>query len=153
MAAQEGAITILIVEDNEGDINSFKEIFSNYHYFNEIHWARNGDEALRILREERPELTIIDPFLSGMTGEALLSQIRAGGEFQRTYVIMLTKDESEEEWLRRMMPSTDGFMRKPITLENLANMISKIDHFHVGIVKVAERGEPLPRRLRSMFAR
>ena len=59
--------------------------------------AADGAEALRIIRESRPDVVVLDVMMPKMTGRELLERIR---EVTETPVIMLTGLDEEEEKVR-----------------------------------------------------
>lgn len=76
-------IHILLVEDNEGDIVLTREALSSGKINNRITVARDGEEALDILRNqgkyidsERPDLILLDINLPKIDGIEVLTEIK-----------------------------------------------------------------------------
>jgi CheY-like chemotaxis protein len=128
------AITILIVEDNPADIQLFKDIFSDYRIFNEFFWARDGDEAMRFVRDNRPHLVLLDTVLPMRDGFAILEEIKDDEGLKDTKVIMVY-GAGDVDYVMKRAPRADGFLDKPITLEGLARTVSQIDGFSLGVVR------------------
>ncbi len=126
---------ILIVEDNEADINLFRETLSGVRMLNDISWARTGVEALHIIHERRPELVILDTLMPLMNGFEVLKEIKSDPELKDTRVIMAL-DTGELQYVREHAPLADGFIEKPISLEALAGVISNTERFAVAIVRM-----------------
>src|SRR6185295_10705341 len=79
---------LLLVEDNEADILLTQEALKRAKIANQLHIARDGEQAWRMLRKEppyseqpTPDLILLDVNLPRMDGKQLLSAIRAAPEF------------------------------------------------------------------------
>jgi CheY-like chemotaxis protein len=132
-------IDILIVEDNPSDVRLIKELLSDYRLTNNIIWATNGEDALKIIRERKPHLAILDMFLSKLTGDIILKEVRADRSLDEVKVVVMSASVSDIEIVKQKCPLADGFMTKPITLEGLASIVSQIDHLAVSIVLVTKK--------------
>jgi CheY-like chemotaxis protein len=128
------AAKILIVEDNEADIHLFREFFSDIRMLNEISWARTGEEALRFVREHRPEVVILDTILPLRDGFEVLGDIKADPDLRDINVI-LSVDTGELPYVKKHAPMADGYIQKPIDFRNLVEVISRTDRFGVAIVR------------------
>lgn len=134
METPPSAAKILIVEDNLADIYLFKDIFSVYRIFNEFSWARDGDEALRFIHQNRPDLVLLDTRLPRRDGFEVLEEIRNDKELERTKVIMVS-GSGEVSYIVKRASKADGFLEKPITLEGLAGVVSQIEGFSLGVIR------------------
>jgi CheY-like chemotaxis protein len=128
------AAKILIVEDNEADIRLFKINISDYRIFNEFLWARDGDEALHLIREDHPDLVLLDTGLPGRDGFEILEEIR-GDEGLKSAKVIIVSGIDDMDYVRSRAPNADGFLVKPVTLADLADTASKIDGFSLGVVR------------------
>src|SRR5690554_5579117 len=97
-------IHILLVEDNEGDIVLTKEALSGGKINNRITVARDGEEALNMLRNqgkykgyERPDLILLDINLPKIDGIEVLTEIKHDPELKSIPVVMLTTSSSEKD--------------------------------------------------------
>ena len=125
---------ILIVEENEADVNLFREFFSEIRMLNEISWARTGMEALQLVRELRPELVIMNTILPLRDGFEVLEDIRGDSDLRDVRVIMAI-DAGDVRYVMKQAPLADGYIEKPINMESLAEVISRTDEFAVAIVR------------------
>lgn len=126
---------ILVVEDNEADINLFHEALAGIRMLNEISWARNGVEALEIIRERRPELVILDTLMPLKNGFEVLEDIKNDEDLKDIMVIM-AMDSGELRYVKEHALLADGYIEKPINLDSLADVVSHTDHFAMAIVRM-----------------
>jgi DNA-binding NtrC family response regulator len=66
-------LDLLIVDDEEKILESLSELFRNRY---EVSTASDGDEALDIFRERRPQLVLCDQRMPGRSGIELLREMR-----------------------------------------------------------------------------
>lgn len=86
--------------------------------------AEHGMEALRILREQRIDLAIIDVNMPIMSGYDLLERMRASG--LQTPVIVLTARQEREDPRTSFGLGADDFVRKPFGIEELTLRVRAI---------------------------
>jgi CheY-like chemotaxis protein len=97
-------VKILLVEDDEVDVMRVQRGFHQLRIANEIVRARDGIEALEILRGagsrariETPYLVLLDINLPRMTGLEFLAALRADEELKVTVVFVLTTSKNDED--------------------------------------------------------
>jgi two-component system cell cycle response regulator DivK len=84
---------ILIVEDNPQNMRLVEMALSAESYF--LLEATNGEEALEIAKQERPDLIIMDVQLPQMSGLEVTRKLREIPEFNRTPIIAMGIGEIE----------------------------------------------------------
>lgn len=77
---------ILLVDDEPGVLAALRRVFQRENY--QMHFARNGEEALKILSKQEIHLVISDFMMPGMNGSEFLAQVRE--RWPDTIRIMLT---------------------------------------------------------------
>jgi DNA-binding NarL/FixJ family response regulator len=105
--------------------------------------ADHGAQALKLYREHRPDLVILDGRLPGMSGVETLIALRT--EFPAARVLMLSIDEGEEDIHRALQAGAAGYLPKATQLQELLRAIRAI---HSGerylppalAARLAERG-------------
>ena len=87
-----GGRTILIVDDEA----SVRDLVTRYltHEGFTVHAADNGEAALSIARQVRPDLVVLDVMLPGMDGLEVLRRLR---EWSQVYVLLLTARTDETD--------------------------------------------------------
>lgn len=111
---------LLLVEDD----NNLREIYqarlSAEGY--EIVAAQNGEEALSLAKQERPDLIISDVMMPRISGFEMLDILRATPELASTKVIMLTALGQAEDQARAGKLGADKYLVKSqVTLEDIVN--------------------------------
>lgn len=108
---------ILIVED-EADL----ALMLRYNLEAEgykVSSAESGDEAALIMREEVPDLILLDWMLPGLSGIELCRRWRTREETSRTPIIMMTARGEEEERVRGLATGADDYVVKPFSVPEL----------------------------------
>ncbi len=81
--------------------------------------VRDGDEALLHLREEVPDLIILDWMLPGTSGIEICRQTRARSETRAVPIIMLTARGEEADRIRGLDTGADDYVTKPFSVSEL----------------------------------
>ena len=106
---------ILIVEDNEKNRKLVRDVlaFSGYR----LAEAETGEDGVRLARELRPDLILMDIQLPGISGIVALGQIREDPEVGRTPVIAVTASAMTQDRQKIMAAGFDGYQSKPINVK------------------------------------
>ncbi|KAL5511938.1 hypothetical protein ACEPAH_5157 [Sanghuangporus vaninii] len=107
---------ILLVDDN-GDMRRY--IKSLFIPFCQVVEASNGQEALSLLDEIKPNLILSDVMMPVLDGYALISHVRQRSETRLTPIILVTAKESEEARVEGLLSGADDYMSKPFTGKEL----------------------------------
>ena len=136
-------IVILLVEDNPGDARLTREGLSNSKVRNQLHVARDGDEALAFLRQEgafadapTPDLVLLDLNLPRRDGREVLQEIKQDEALKHIPVVILTSSQAEEDILRTYRLHANCFITKPVDLEQLTKVVQGIEQFWFTLVKL-----------------
>jgi len=87
----------------------------------ELLTAKNGNEALEIIKEEKPDLVFLDVMMPKMSGLELCNTLKNELGMQDIYIIMLTAKGQEFDKQSGMAVGADMYMTKPFrTKEVLA---------------------------------
>jgi len=86
--------------------------------------ADNGVLAIKLFREHRPDVVILDGRLPGLSGTQTLVKIRQ--EFPTARVLMLSIDQGEEDVYRAMQAGAAGYLPKATQLQELLKAIRAI---------------------------
>jgi len=77
--------------------------------------AANGEEGMLLMREERPDLVILDWMLPVLSGIEFCRQARRSPEMRRVPIIMLTAKTEEADKLRGLEVGADDYVTKPFS--------------------------------------
>jgi CheY-like chemotaxis protein len=137
-------ISILLVEDDPGDVVLVREAFEHNKVRNELRVASDGVYALEVLRDESvplPDLILLDLNLPRMDGRELLSEIRADPRLTRIPVVVLTTSDAEADIVRSYELHANAYVTKPVDLQRFLGVVREIEDFFVAVVKLPGRSE------------
>jgi two-component system phosphate regulon response regulator PhoB len=108
---------VLIVEDEEPLMLLLRYNLEAEGY--QVDNVSRGDEADIRLREQLPDLVVLDWMLPGLSGIELCRRIRARRETERLPVIMLTARGEEGDRIRGLATGADDYIVKPFSVPEL----------------------------------
>jgi CheY-like chemotaxis protein len=119
--------TIMIVDDEPDVLLSVAQILeaNNYRTIK----AKDGYECLEKLKEEIPDVLLLDIMMPGLSSKEILREIEKDSRFAEMKIIFLTAVhmlEAEEEDLLSLKQVVD-FIGKPFTVRELLDSIEKSD--------------------------
>jgi CheY-like chemotaxis protein len=113
---------IMIVDDEPDIIYIIRRILEGAGY--EVSEALSGEECLERLKEERPDLILMDVMMPGIDGWEATKKIKENEDTKDIPVIMLTVKREEEDMSKSFQYShSDAHVGKPIVREKLLNTI------------------------------
>ena len=77
--------------------------------------ARDGDEALALARDTKPDLVLLDMMMPGRSGLDVLAELRADPELAETRVVMLTARTQAADREAAAEAGADRFLTKPFS--------------------------------------
>lgn len=75
----------------------------------------DGEEALLLIEEERPDLVLLDWMIESLSGIEVCRRIRRKADFAALPVIMLTARSAEDDRLRGLETGADDYITKPFS--------------------------------------
>ena len=81
--------------------------------------AVNGDEALLFLREEKPDLVVLDWMLPNVSGIEICRRVKANPETRSIPIIMLSARSEESDRVRGLETGADDYVVKPYSVVEL----------------------------------
>ena len=138
-------ISILLVEDDPGDVLLVREAFAHNRVQNEITVASDGVYALERLRDVEqplPDLILLDLNLPRQDGREVLTEIRADPRLTAIPVIILTTSDAESDILRSYELHANAYVTKPVDLLQFLDVVREIDNFFVSVVKLPNHARP-----------
>ena len=82
--------------------------------------ARNGVEALDLIRRERPALVLLDVMMPGKNGYEVCQAVRADESLAGVKILMLTAKGRDTDVAQGLGVGADGYMTKPFSTKDLA---------------------------------
>ena len=141
MSGRGEPVEILLVEDNPGDVRLTREALKEGKVYNNLHWAKDGVEALEFLRREgkhakapRPDIILLDLNLPKKDGREVLEIIKSDDALRNIPVVVLTTSKAEEDVLRSYELHANCYVTKPVDLEKFIVVVKSIDRFWLTVV-------------------
>ena len=94
--------------------------------------ASDGEEAMRLIRENTPNLVVLDVMMPGMSGWEICKAIREDGELAGTGVIMLTGIGERLNEMTSPLYGADAYLDKPFELTALDDAVTRVLAARVG---------------------
>ncbi len=115
---------ILIVEDSPTQAERLRRLIQSMGYL--VRVASNGQRALNLIRERRPQLIVSDIIMPEMNGYELCHALKADPALREIPVILVTALNDPKDIIRGIECGADNFIRKPYSEEYLLNRISQV---------------------------
>ncbi|MBN1445070.1 MAG: response regulator [Candidatus Omnitrophica bacterium] len=112
---------ILIMEDEPDALMMLSMALKSAGYV--VFGAPDGEEGLKIFREEKPDLVILDVMMPRMDGWEVLQRIKAGLKSKRVPVIMLTGKSEDADKVKGYDFGADFYVTKPYNIQKLLPII------------------------------
>jgi two-component system response regulator len=141
--------TILLVEDDPGDQKLIKKSLLNQRISNGLFIAESGEDALDYLSSSvagdsehpTPDLILLDLNMPGMGGKEFLRRIKANDELDTIPVVILTTSDSEQDIIDSYKLHASGYIRKPVNLEGLRDVMSKLEEYWFTLCRKVSRSQ------------
>lgn len=114
---------ILIVEDNEKNLKLFRSLLNSQGY--ETVEARDGEEGIRLAKDQKPDLILMDiqmPVMDGVTATRILKE---NPETKDIPVIALTSYAMKGDRERFLSEGFVEYIAKPIKLDEFLGVVRK----------------------------
>ena len=124
--------TVLVIDDDT-NIRSATETILHENGFSPL-LARNGDEALLILKKQVPDVVILDILMPKHSGIKLYQYLKTAQAFKQIPVIIhsgiarrtfLRSQEALDAFGGEPVPEPEGYLEKPVEPEELISMITQ----------------------------
>jgi two-component system cell cycle response regulator DivK len=119
-----GMRTILVVEDYD-DVRRMLKVLLESEKFRVLE-AATGSEALEVIKDQSPDVILMDLALPGFDGFETIRRIRSIDGFQNTPIIVLTAYTGPTTCETALRAGSNYFMGKPIDFDELAGLLKEI---------------------------
>lgn len=115
---------ILIIDDEEHilELLDFNLSLEGY----EVITTMSSLDGLDIIKQDKPDLVLLDWMLPKMSGIELLNIIRSNEDYDDIAVIMLTAKNMEEDKLEGLTIGADDYVTKPFSIKELSARVKNI---------------------------
>jgi two-component system alkaline phosphatase synthesis response regulator PhoP len=115
---------ILIVDDEPNIVMSLEYTFKKNNF--EVFIARDGLEALDILKTNFPDVIILDVMMPMVDGYATLEQIRKDKNLEHTKVIFLSAKNKASDIEKGMALGADAYLTKPFSIKKVVETVLEL---------------------------
>jgi len=147
------ALRVLMVEDNPGDVDLTREALEASRTGIELTVARDGVEAMDILRggggvsRPRPDLILLDLNLPRKGGRETLAEIKGDEDLRYIPVVILTSSDAERDIAESYALGANCYVTKSGDLRAFRRVVSAVDGFWFGVVKLPEKRDDVGNRV------
>jgi len=121
---KENGLTILVAEDNEANIMTLTSYMKAVNY--NIAIARNGNEAIKMAKEIKPDLILMDVQMPEMDGLEAMRNIRMNDDLKEIPIIALTALAMQGDRKRCLDAGADEYMSKPASFKKLIALMDEL---------------------------
>lgn len=116
--------TILLIEDKASLSETLKTLLELHQF--KVLVAGNGEDGIKLARQQNPDLVISDVYMPVMNGYELLELFKTDEELNEIPVIMLTAKTEIDEINLAMKKGAAGYVTKPFLFKNLHATIKRV---------------------------
>lgn len=134
---------ILLVEDNAADVRLTQEVFRQSGAPANLHVARDGEEAMQMLKKEgshsgvpTPDLILLDLNLPRKDGRQVLAEIKQHPQLRKIPVIMLTTSKAEQDIDTCYALHVNSYVNKPVELDQFFALVKSIQQYWLETVQL-----------------
>lgn len=125
------SLKCLIVEDSQFMQEIYHHSLVNAADIEVVGYASDGNEAIRLLSEKKPDLLILDLILPLMNGIDVLKQVSQLSPQTKTIVISSLEDE--ETIAKTKALGAIDYLKKPFTKVQLVNAIEEVSKYYAEV--------------------
>jgi DNA-binding response OmpR family regulator len=115
---------ILIADDEPNIVISLEFLMKREGYAVSV--ARDGVAALAAIRDERPDLVLLDVMMPGMSGLDVCQAVRADESLAAVKILMLTAKGRDTDVAKGTALGADAYMTKPFATRELAEAVRRL---------------------------
>ena len=125
----EKKLKILLVEDNLIEVMKMKRTISFLKLDHILHEAKNGEEALILLEEDRtnlPDIILLDLNMPKINGIEFLKILKKESYLKHIPTVILTTSSNEKDLLECYREGISGYIWKPLKYEDYVKKIESV---------------------------
>jgi DNA-binding response OmpR family regulator len=115
---------VLIADDEPNIVVSLEFLMKREGYT--VNIARDGTAALAAIREQRPDLVLLDVMMPGMDGFEVCAAVRADEQLAGVKILMLTAKGRDTDTAKGVALGADAYMTKPFATRELAAKVREL---------------------------
>lgn len=146
MLKHKESVVILCAEDDPDDRTLIKDAMEEVRLINELHFVENGEELMDYLHRrgeyqklskiKLPGLILIDLNMPKKDGFEAIKEIKSDPSLRKLPIVVLTTSKAEEDIVRTYNLGANSYITKPVTFENLVNVVKVLNKYWFDIVEL-----------------
>lgn len=139
-------ISILLIEDNEGDIVLTTDALKEFAIPNIVTVIKDGWEGLQYLENNgkyanvaEPDLILLDVNLPKLNGHELLSKIKNNKAKTHIPIVILSTSSSPVDVLQSYQNHANCYITKPMDVDEFNKVIFSIENFWLSVVQLPKK--------------
>jgi len=116
--------TVLIIEDNDKNMKLARDVLQAKGY--QTLEAVSGEEGVKLAKEKKPDLVLMDIQLPGINGIEAFRQIRGDANTRGIPVVALTASVTPTDRSAIAAAGFDAFLGKPINLKEFLDTVKRL---------------------------
>jgi DNA-binding response OmpR family regulator len=112
---------VLIADDEQNIVISLEFLMKREGYLVQV--ANDGEEAVRRIRAERPDLVLLDVMMPKKSGFEVCQEIRSDPAMAGVRILMLTAKGRDTEVAKGLALGADAYMTKPFSTRELVDKV------------------------------
>lgn len=113
---------VLIADDEPNIVTALEFLLERNGY--EVYIARNGDAALKMVEQHRPDLVLLDVMMPVKSGFEVCERMRERADWRDIKIIMLTAKGRDVEMSKGLSIGADSYITKPFSTQELVAKIN-----------------------------
>jgi two-component system alkaline phosphatase synthesis response regulator PhoP len=113
---------ILIADDEPNIVTALEFLLQRNGY--EVHVARNGEEALKLVEDCNPDLVLLDVMMPVRSGYDVCTRIRERADWRHIKIIMVSSKGRDAEVNKGLSIGADHYITKPFSTQELVAKIN-----------------------------
>lgn len=145
-AAASREYVLMLVEDSPADVRLAQEVFRDAGFRHRLLVARDGEQALRMLRREgeyvqlpQPDLILLDLNLPRRDGREVLREIKQDSRLLSIPVLILSTSKAERDVRDCYAAHANAYLVKPVDLDEFEALASMIRDVWLGMIQLPPR--------------
>jgi CheY-like chemotaxis protein len=138
------SLVILMADDDEDDILLTRKALERGKLINPLYTVQNGEELLNYLNHQgdytdeakapRPGVILLDLNMPKKDGREALKEIKSNADLKDIPIVVFTTSKAEEDVYRSYKLGVNSFITKPVTFENLIEVMQMLGKYWFEIV-------------------
>lgn len=136
-------VEILLVEDHPDDVELTLQAFRKHNLANNVHVARDGEEALDFLycrgqykdrfADRPPRLVLLDLKLPKIDGLEVLRIVKADPVLRMMPIVVMTSSSEQRDLVEGYRLGVNSYIQKPVSFDRFQQIVSQLGFYWLAV--------------------